>query len=257
MCSVGGRRADERGRRRRLAPDAPDVTMPQPAVPAPVPTRRVRPPRALVAACALVASSAAAVGTLSLSGPGRAAGAAEWVTPPEPPLAAVSPTPVAHGAGVLPRTAPLDARRWRAIVIHESGTPAGDMASIERRHWEAGRAGLGYHFVVGNGQGMEDGLVGIGYRWDRQLPGAHAPAAWRASARDGTLDGTGLNEAAIAICVIGNIDRRPLSDRQRRETQRLVRALQVECAIPDSAVHFARDLVRAAGGRPAQGPSNR
>jgi hypothetical protein len=128
-------------------------------------------------------------------------------------------------------------------VIHESGTPAGDMASLERRHFQAGRAGLGFHFVVGNGQGMEDGLVGVGYRWDRQLPGAHAPAQWRASARGGMLDGAGLNESAIAICVIGNSDRRPWSDRQQRETANLVRALQRECGIPDEAVHVARELV--------------
>lgn len=208
------------------------------------PLRRRRPPRAAVAVCALAMASLVAVGVLSLPGPGHAVGGGlhAWPARAQAEFGAASPVQATREPGIRPRTAPLDGPRWRAIVIHESGTPAGDMASLERRHFQAGRAGLGFHFVVGNGQGMEDGLVGVGYRWDRQLPGAHAPAQWRASARGGMLDGAGLNDSAIAICVIGNSDRRPWSDRQQRETANLVRALQRECGIPDEAVHAARDL---------------
>lgn len=211
------------------------------------PLGRRRPPRAAVAIGALAVASVAAVGVLSLPGPRHAVGGGRtaWPARAQAEVGSASPAQVTREPGIRPRTAPLDGRRWRALVIHESGTPAGDMASIERRHFDAGRAGLGFHFVVGNGQGMEDGHVGIGYRWDRQLPGAHAPASWRAPGRGGMLDGAGLNDSAIAICVIGNSDRRPWSDRQRRETANLVRALQRECGIPDEAVHSARDLARA------------
>lgn len=216
-----------------------------------------RPPRAAIAIGALAVASLAAVGVLSLPGPGHAvrAGRVAWPVRPLAEVGSSSPAAATSEPGIRPRTAPLDGPRWRAIVIHESGTPAGDMATLERRHFEAGRAGLGFHFVVGNGQGMEDGLVGIGYRWDRQLPGAHAPASWSAAGRGGMLDGSGLNESAIAICVIGNSDRRPWSDRQRRETANLVRALQRECGIPDDAVHVARELsspdeAGRTGGRP-------
>lgn len=203
-----------------------------------------RPPRAAVAIGALAVASLAAVGMLSLPGPGRAVGGGRtaWPARAQPEVGAASPASVMSEPGIRPRTAPLDGLRWRAIVIHESGTPAGDMATLERRHFDAGRAGLGFHFVVGNGHGMEDGIVGIGYRWDRQLPGAHAPASWHAPGRGGMLDGAGLNESAIAICVIGNSDRRPWSERQRRETTNLVRALQRECGISDDAVHVAREL---------------
>ena len=209
-----------------------------------------RPPRAAIAIGALSAASLAAVGVLSLPGPGQAVrpGRAAWPARPLAEVGSASPAAATSEPGIRPRTAPLDGPRWRAIVIHESGTPAGDMATLERRHFEAGRAGLGFHFVVGNGHGMEDGLVGIGYRWDRQLPGAHAPASWHATGRGGMLDGAGLNESAIAICVIGNSYRRPWSDRQRRETANLVHALQRECGIPDDAVHVARELSSA---RPA------
>lgn len=221
-----------------------DVNTTPAAETASAPLRRRRPPRAAVAIGALAVASLAAVGMLSLPGPGRAVGGGRvaWPARAQAEFASATPAQVASEPGIRPRTAPLDGLRWRAIVIHESGTPAGDMATLERRHFDAGRAGLGFHFVVGNGQGMEDGLVGIGYRWDRQLPGAHAPASWHAPGRGGMLDGAGLNDSAIAICVIGNSDRRPWSDRQRRETANLVRALQRECGIPDDAVHVAREL---------------
>ncbi|MFM8873064.1 MAG: hypothetical protein ACKOJI_06900, partial [Phycisphaerales bacterium] len=37
-----------------------------------------------------------------------------------------------------PTQGAIDRERWRAIVIHDSGTPAGDVAAIERRHQQAG-----------------------------------------------------------------------------------------------------------------------
>jgi hypothetical protein len=38
--------------------------------------------------------------------------------------------------------------QWQAIVIYDSGSPAGDVAALERRHLDAGLSGLGYHFVM-------------------------------------------------------------------------------------------------------------
>ena len=146
---------------------------------------------------------------------------------------------------ITPRDAALDRDRWRAIVIHDSGTPAGDVASIERRHQQAGLAGLGFHFVVGNGQGMDDGAVAVGPRWERQLAGAHAARGWRTPARIGgtaVLDASGLNRSAIAICLVGRADRRPFTDRQCREVRALVRQLQSEFGIPDGAVFMACEL---------------
>ncbi len=146
---------------------------------------------------------------------------------------------------ITPRDAAIDRDRWRAIVIHDSGTPAGDLASIERRHQQAGLAGLGFHFVVGNGQGMDDGAIAVGPRWERQLAGAHAPRGWHAPVRaEGAvaLDAAGLNQSAIAICLVGRADRRPFTDRQCREARALVRQLQAEFGIPDRAVFTASEL---------------
>ena len=133
---------------------------------------------------------------------------------------------------IRPRQAPLDAQRWQSIVIHHSGAPAGDAESIERQHLSYGYASLGYHFVVGNGHGLGDGAVFVGPRWNQQQAGAHAngpKAEW-------------LNDHAIGICLVGNGDRRPFTDRQIRELVALVRRLQETFDIPATAIHLHSDV---------------
>lgn len=176
-------------------------------------------------------------------------------TPAQPQAGSQTEVLAVSAPRIAPRDAALDRQRWTAIVIHHSGSPAGDAASIERRHVEAGLAGLGYHFVIGNGQGLEDGQVVAGYRWDRQYAGAHvAPcsaaerAVLLAAAPRGTLpDAAALNEHAVAICLVGNGDRRPFTARQLRETLALVRTLQAELGIRSEAV-FLHGEVEPGGG---------
>ena len=147
---------------------------------------------------------------------------------------------------IRPRDTALARGRWKAIVIHDSGSPAGDVASIERRHLDAGLTGLGFHFVIGNGHGLDDGQVSVGYRWERQLPGAHAWPGMRTTrpmrAVAGPLDADALNQRAVAICLVGNADRRPYTDAQLRELAGLVRSLQAELGIGADAVYFRKEL---------------
>lgn len=204
---------------------------------------RVTLPRRTTAVWASFAAAMTAVTGLLLLGDG---GAPSY-------LAAVSPTLIAHQGAterpsdITPREAPADAARWRAIVIHHSGAPAGDANSIERAHVGQGLTGLGYHFIVGNGQGLGDGMVHVGYRWNRQLPGAHV-AARAEESRDVTRAAFGPAEAdtynrhAIGICLVGNGNRRPFTERQMRELISLVRSLQEEFGIPGSAVRLHSDL---------------
>jgi hypothetical protein len=127
---------------------------------------------------------------------------------------------------------PLDRDRWQGIVIHHLGAPAGDADSIHRRHQGYGYQGLGYHFVIGNGNGLGDGVVHVGYRWNDQLPGAHVVGEY----------GEYHNQHSIAICLVGNGDRRPFTDRQMAHLISLVQRLQRELDIPSNQVFLHRDI---------------
>ena len=158
-------------------------------------------------------------------------------------------SPATDSSLILPRDAKPISGQWQAIVIHHSATPAGDSITLNRQHTASGLSGLGYHFVIGNGQGLGDGLVEVGYRWNRQLAGAHVAGATATESRNGldrtslsTADADQYNRHSIGICMIGNGNRREFTDRQIHELITLVRALQAQFGIPGSAVYLHSDL---------------
>ena len=67
---------------------------------------------------------------------------------------------------------------------------AGVREKMKYSHVPDGLKGLGYHFVIGNGRGISDGELYVGYRWLDQLAGAHAAGAnganWRTDRRSVT-----------------------------------------------------------------------
>ena len=211
---------------------------------------RLRLPRAAVVWTAFFASCAVAIALLWAAAPARRGEAALERTPSTASMGALAGASMAAAPRVVPRDASVERGRWTAIVIHDSRSPAGDLASIERRHVDAGLAGLGFHFVIGNGQGLEDGKVAVGYRWERQLPGAHASAAMRmprpTRANPAPMDAAALNRSAVSICLVGNGERRPFTDLQLREASALVRALQAELGISSADVFFHAELVAGA-----------
>jgi hypothetical protein len=89
---------------------------------------------------------------------------------------------------------------FRSIVLHHSATHAGSAAAFDRNH-RARLGGLAYHFIIGNGSGSADGEVETGYRWRDQLPGPHTK----------NLD---VNNASIAICIVGDLQAAPPSRKQ-------------------------------------------
>lgn len=111
-------------------------------------------------------------------------------------------------------------RHWKYIVIHHSASNAGNASSIGKYHrevrgWENG---LGYHFLIGNGNGSEDGLIEVGNRWNNQIDGAHA--------------GNGeYNKYGIGICLVGNFEDRYPTDSQITSLVYLVNYLQKCCNI--------------------------
>ncbi|MCA9292050.1 MAG: N-acetylmuramoyl-L-alanine amidase [Phycisphaerales bacterium] len=128
--------------------------------------------------------------------------------------------------------APIDSSRWDGIVVHHSASPAGDAKSLDRLHRGYGYDGLGYHFLIGNGNGLGDGTVHVGYRWNEQKAGAHT--AGRDAAR--------YNERMIGICLIGNGDQRPFTQDQIAELISLVQRLQKRFDIAADQVYLHRDL---------------
>ena len=139
-------------------------------------------------------------------------------------------------------------RDWRAIVIHDSRTTHGSYDSIDKAHRKTGKEGCGYHVVVNNGTGDEDGRIELGYRWKYQQPGDYLVgpnSGW-------------YHQNAIGICVVGDADKQPFTDAQLRELTWLTRQLQQRYSIPaeyvfidmgtddqQSARHFSAARFRA------------
>ena len=126
--------------------------------------------RTLTFACLLFGASAAAAGSGTASSPNRSATS-------DVDLIAFDGT----------------ARDWATIVVHHSATASGSVESFDRFHRSKGWDGIGYHFVIGNGDGMVDGAVEPTFRWRLQREGAHAAVS-------------SYNEQGIGICLVGNFD---------------------------------------------------
>lgn len=112
---------------------------------------------------------------------------------------------------------PVADSRWQAIVVHHSGTTRGNAQTLAEIHQSQGFPGLGFHFVIGNGEGAGDGEVQIGYRWKQQIDGLFY--------RD-----------AISVCVIGDGDRAAPTAAQMEQLIRLVTVLQQRLNLPAERV---------------------
>ena len=149
-------------------------------------------------------------------------------------LLALEPAPISGRAGVPLRSVtrpdqtnrnlfetdpPLVEGRYSAVVIHDSGTLAGTADGLP--------GGLGYHFVIGNGEGSPDGEIVVSRRWSEQLAGVFPVDA---DQDEGYADG------AIGICLIGDTGRQALTDRQMQQLRWLVTQLQSRLRIPGNQV---------------------
>jgi hypothetical protein len=111
-------------------------------------------------------------------------------------------------------------RPWKYIVIHHTASDSGDAASIgkyhkEKRGWVNG---LGYDFLIGNGNGSRDGQIEVGSRWNKQIDGAHA-------------GNSEYNKHGIGICLVGNFDTDRPTNRQITSLLSLIDYLQKRCNI--------------------------
>ncbi len=169
-------------------------------------------------------------------------------TPPTPVVLPIPPTPQPVRPVVPPRPAPplvtpaspsfnslpkpddvvgrLDTplqRHWKYIVIHHSASDAGNEAVFNREHKQRGWLGVGYDFVIDNGDGGPDGRVEVTFRWEQQIDGAHA--------------GNELyNKYGIGICLVGNFDNDLPTAKQMDSLVALINYLQKRCAIPTANI---------------------
>jgi N-acetyl-anhydromuramyl-L-alanine amidase AmpD len=116
-------------------------------------------------------------------------------------------------------------RDWKYLVIHHTATATGSVESIHRSHLARKDAdgnpwrGIGYHFVIGNGEGMPDGAVEPTFRWFDQLEGAHAG--------DVTY-----NHEGVGICLVGNFEQHPPTPAQLTALTTLTQSLTAAFEIP-------------------------
>jgi hypothetical protein len=115
--------------------------------------------------------------------------------------------------GVIDRPAtPIKPGRWAYIFIHHSNTTGGNCEGLGNLD----------HFVIGNGEGCDDGTIEIGKRWNEQLGASVA--------------GVDLGENSISICLVGNFDLTAPTAVQMRQLDRLVNFLQKRYGITARAV---------------------
>ena len=89
--------------------------------------------------------------------------------------------------------APVRHGRWKYIIVHNSGTRAGNAHSFDIYHRRVRKMvnGLAYHFVIGNGVSSGNGEIEIGHRWTAQLQGGHVASDY-------------LNDISLGICLVGD-----------------------------------------------------
>jgi hypothetical protein len=108
---------------------------------------------------------------------------------------------------------------WKNIYIHHSKTASGNALSLAQAS-----DGMGDHFIIGNGDGLMDGEIQIGQRWNQQQPG---------------LPPVGVNQLDthwISIGLVGDFDKTVPTPTQLRRLAQLVGALQGELHVPAANV---------------------
>ena len=151
---------------------------------------------------------------------------------PAPALS--SPAPSSSLNGTTQKaidSARVSPKRWRYIVIHHSGVDEGTMKGMDRYHRDERHMehGLAYHFVIGNGNGMGDGEIGVGQRWREQLNGGH-------------LASEKQNTYSLGICLVGNFDKSKPTPKQLQSLTALMRALMKRCNLSTSAVRTHQQI---------------
>jgi hypothetical protein len=133
----------------------------------------------------------------------------------------------------------VKARPWKYIMLHHTASDAGSVESIDAAHKRrkdgAGNPwlGIGYHFVIGNGNGMKDGDIQPTFRWQKQLHGAHAGVSK-------------YNQLGVGIVLVGNFEKKHPTAAQLKSARRLVSTLSSAYRITTKNVLTHGDVKKTA-----------
>ena len=129
----------------------------------------------------------------------------------------------------------VDENEWKYVVLHHSATDEGNARRFDKHHREEKGwvNGLGYHFLIGNGNGSRDGQIEVGNRWNSQIDGAHA-------GKDE------YNKHGVGICLIGNFENDYPTSLQISSLTYLINYLQERCSIPRNQVIMHRTFRKTA-----------
>jgi hypothetical protein len=115
-------------------------------------------------------------------------------------------------------------QQWKFIYIHQSSTTSGNAAALARPG-----AGVCDHFVIGNGNGSQDGELEVSPRWNNQQSAA-AP-----------LGVDHIEPSCISVCIIGDFDHSMPTPVQLRRLTQLVSTLQTQFRISADKVILLSD----------------
>ena len=116
-------------------------------------------------------------------------------------------------------------------MLHHSATDNGSASIFDDWHKEKGWEGVGYDFVIGNGNGSPDGKIEVTFRWKQQIQGAHVGGTWDNWA----------NKDGIGICLVGDFEKTKPTAKQMASTQKLVEFLRKRYGIPSEKIYGHKD----------------
>jgi len=139
----------------------------------------------------------------------------EPIRPTAQPLAVLSPPPAGAAQVVYDTTVPLQAIRWRYVVVHAAARSSDPIAAK-------------CHFLI-SGDGRGGWSVLATDHWLRQRDGGHVGGFWRGS--------------SVGICLEGDFSRRRPADGQFALLVDLVNTLQEICRVSADRIYLHSDLV--------------
>jgi hypothetical protein len=119
--------------------------------------------------------------------------------------------------------------QWKFIYVHQSATAGGNARSLA-----FSPEGLCDHFVVGNGNGCQDGEILMSPRWNSQHPASASPGIEH------------IEPNCISICLVGDFDHSMPTPTQLSRLQQLVTTLQSQFRISAEDVILLSDTASPA-----------